>query len=163
MSKGQALVNKVKRRAKSVVEAKKAQYKVDKREELLQSSPRALVTVRKPQRTMDASFGKDAVGDKPHLEYKIVATSLIRFDFGVSDFGLKLTLPAITGITNTIGLVVGDLVVIENQGSQVEARMLQIVSMAANVIRLDDVATYAGTENNVAVRFVMSGVTRSYV
>jgi len=162
MSKAQALVNKVKRRAKSVVEAKKAQYKMDKREEVLQASPRAQATIRKPQRAMDASFGTDAVGQKPHLEYKLVATSLIRFDYGVLDFGLKLTLPATTGLISAIGLIEGDLVVIEGEGSQVEARMLQVVSMVANVLRLDDVATYAGTENNVAVRFVMSGVKRSY-
>lgn len=97
MSKEQKLINKVKRRERYVREPKKATYKTDKNQETLQASPRAQKLMRKPQRRMDSGFGYDTVGAEPYLEYKCVATSLLRFDFGGSDFGLKLTFPDIAG------------------------------------------------------------------
>ena len=291
MSKEQKLINKIKRRQRSVVEARETQYRVDMREETLQESPRAYKLMRKAQRRMDKSFGYDAVGDKPHLEYNCVAASLDRHDFGISDFGLRLTLPAIAGnkaevskvttvadvagsladtyflldtittdyyvwynvdaggtdplvpgrtgiavaiatgdtaasnatataaavgavsakftagavgavvtitdkqtgevpdttdsadaptgfsfatstqggnaingtFVSEIGVIVGDLVCVEEQGSQVENRMLEVTAIVSgNVVRLDDVSTFSGTETDVAVRFILSGVGRSF-
>lgn len=292
MSKERKLVNKIKRRTRSVVEAREHQYRVDTREETLQDSPKAYKLMRKPQRRMDRAFGYDTVGDKPHLEYNMTALTLARFDFDPgagTDFGLRLTLPTlafgnkdevskvttvadvagslnskyflldspstdyyvwyninslgvdplvpgrtgvmITGATNAsaatlatstktavdalalfvatnvgavititgaspgntpdttdgaaptgftfstftqgalisgtfqseIGFLVGDLVVIEEEGSQVENRMLQITAVVNDhTVRLDDVATFSGTENNVTVRFILSGVKKSY-
>lgn len=292
MSLEHKLIGKIKRRERFVREPKKATYKVDKNQETLQSSPKAFKLMRKPQRRMDASFGYDTVGNEALLEYKMVATSLDRFDFDPgagTDFGLRLTLPAsiagnvsevskvttvadvagslnskyflldspttdyyvwyninaagvdplvpgrtgvmvagATGATaNTlatataaaidplaafsatalaavvtitdaaagdvpdtsdgtaatgftfstftqgqltsgsfeeeVGFVVGDLVVIEEEGSQVENRMLEITAIINDhSVRLDDVATFTGTENNVTVRFILSGVKKSY-
>ena len=98
MSKEQKLINKIKRRERWVKESKKARYKVDKSQETMQASPRAYKLMRKPQRRMDSSFGYDTVANEPYLEYKMVAASLTRFDFDPgagTDFGLKLTLPAV--------------------------------------------------------------------
>jgi hypothetical protein len=289
MSKEQKLVNKLKRRERFVREPKKDTYKVDKNQETLQASPRAQKLMRKPQRRMDASFGYDMTGHEGQLEYKCVAASLTRFDFGGSDFGLKLTLPAIAGnkgevskvttvadvagslndtyflldttttdyyvwydvsaggtdpliagrtgiavaistgdtaaavatataaavgavsakftagavgavvtitdkqtgdvpdttdgavptgfsfatttqgaqatmaYTQEIGVIAGDLVVIEQDGSQVENRMLEVVQVVdTQTLRLDDVPTFSGTETNVSVRFILSGVKKSY-
>lgn len=100
MSKEKKLVNKIQRRERWVREPKKDTYKVDKSQETLQSSPKAYKLMRKPQRRMDASFGYDTVGAEPHLEYKCIASAITRFDFDPgagTDFGLRLTLPAIAG------------------------------------------------------------------
>lgn len=106
MSREQKLINKVKRRERFVREPKKASYKVDKNQEVMQASPKAYKLMRKPQRLMDASFGYDAVGAEPYLEYKMVSTSLVRFDFDPgagTDFGLRLTLPV--SIAGNVGEV----------------------------------------------------------
>ena len=292
MATQKKLVNKLHRRARSVTEARKDQYKVDKMQEVMQSSPGAYQLMRGPQRRMDASFGYDAVGKEPGLEYIAVASTMDRFDFdagGGTDFGIRLTLsatgyvaavaeetdvttvadvadslnetyfyfntpanayyvwfntgagvdPAIAGrtgvevtittgdtaaavatalqaeldalsdvtatvlvdvvsITNdvagfvvdatdagatgftllvtqqgsnssrslieSIGVQVGDTVVIEEDGSELENRYLEVTAIVdATHVRLDDVATFVGPESNVAVRFILSGVKKSYV
>lgn len=293
MSREKKLVNKIKRREKWAREPKKDTYKTDKSQETMQASPRAYKLMRKPQRRMDRAFGYDTVPGEPHLEYKMTASALTRFDFDPgagTDFGLRLTLPAsiagniaevrkvttvadvagslnskywlldspttdyyvwyninalgvdpaipgrtgvmIAGATNAsantlatatraavdalaefsapapvgavititdaatgaapdavdgaaptgftfqttvqgatasgtfhaeIGFEVGDLVVVEQDGSQVENRMLEVTAIVDDhTVRLDDVSTFTGTENNVSVRFVLSAMPKSY-
>ena len=108
MSREKKLVNKVKRRERWVREPKKDTYKVDKNQETMQASPKAYKLMRKPQRRMDAGFGYDTVGSEPHLEYKLTASSLDRFDFDPgmgTDYGLRLTLPAIAGNVGEVSKV----------------------------------------------------------
>ncbi len=99
MSKAKKLVNKMKRRERSVQEASKlwnSQPKTDKRGKTLQDSPRAQKAMRHTQRRMDRSFGHDAVPGDPILEYRFSVPTLARFDYDPgagTDFGIRMTLP----------------------------------------------------------------------
>lgn len=102
MSKGKNLINKVKRRERSVLEASKlgeANPKADKRRKVLKDSPRAQKLMRKPQRRMDRSFGYNAIPGDPILEFNFEAVSLARFDYDPgagTDFGIRMTIPSPT-------------------------------------------------------------------
>lgn len=93
MSKGQKSIQKIKRKERQVRESAPGEVRMTKVAEVLKDSPRAYLAVRGPARRADRSFGTDVASGEPPLEYKAVATSLERFDYGGSDFGLRLTLP----------------------------------------------------------------------
>ncbi len=101
MSKGQKLVNKVKRKERAVLEATVDATKANKRGPVLQASPAAQSLMRKPQRRMDRSFGYNSVPGDPILEFRVVAAFLERMDYGSSDFGLSLMLPGTAEIPGT--------------------------------------------------------------
>jgi len=101
MSKGQKLVTKLKRRQRSVREATEASVGMDKRPEVMQNSPKAQGLMRGAQRRYDDSFGFNAVGHKPEVEFKVVASSLDRYDFDTdsgTDFGMRLVMAGVAGI-----------------------------------------------------------------
>lgn len=93
MSKGQKLIQKVKRKERLVRESAPGEVRMTKPAEVLKASPGAYAAMRGPARLADRSFGTDVASGEPPLEYKAVVTSLERFDYGGSDFGLRLTLP----------------------------------------------------------------------
>lgn len=66
--------------------------KINKREEVLEDSPKALKLMRGVERRLDADFGLEALGKEPPLSV-LAEADAIRFDFGVLDFGIKLSLP----------------------------------------------------------------------
>jgi hypothetical protein len=165
MSKAQKLVNKLKRKERKVRETPSYKVKMDLAQETLVGSPGAYKLVRGQERRADASFGYDAVKTDPILEYRVAATSLERFDFDLGageDYGLLMTMPA--GLISAIGIMVGDTVEVRETSSQIEGRMLTVVALSsATELRLDDVATFTGTESTPAVRFILSGVKKSFV
>lgn len=99
MSKGQKLVNKMKRRERSVLEGSKkwkAQPKTDKRADTLQDSPGAQRAMRHTKGRLDRNFGHGAVQCDPKMEYRFSAPALARFDYDPgagTDFGIRMTLP----------------------------------------------------------------------
>jgi hypothetical protein len=93
MSKGQKVIQKIKRKERLVRESTPGEVAMTKVAEVLKDSPGAYKAVRGPARLADRSFGVDVASAEPPLEYKAVAVSLERFDYGGSSFGLRLTLP----------------------------------------------------------------------
>ena len=162
MSREQKLIEKVKRKERLVKESAPGFVKMKKPQEVLAASPKALELMRGMQRRFDGSFGLQTTGAEPALEVKLVAASLERFDFGVSDFGLLLTLAA--GFIADVGFVVGDYVQVREEGSAAEGRILQVVSLeSATELRLDDVSTFGlSTETDVAIRAILSGTKKSF-
>jgi len=158
MSKGQKLVTKLKRRQRSVREATEASVGMDKRPEVMQNSPKAQGLMRGAQRRYDDSFGFNAVGHKPEVEYKVIA-ALDRFDFDPGpgeDFGMRLVLGEDSGAQpgDSIQILEGAL----------EGRMLEVVSVVnSTTLRLDDVSTFVTPEASVACRVLLSGSKKNYV
>lgn len=162
MSKENKLIRKIDRRRRWVKEARKKEYTEDMREEVMQHSPRAYSLMRKPQRRADKSFGYDSVATfKQPLEYLAINVTVDRHDFGVSDFGIRMVFPY--NIVTASGVQVGDTVVVEQQGTQLEGRFLTVTAIVSGTtIRVDDVATFVGTETGDTVRLIISGVGKSY-
>jgi hypothetical protein len=162
MGKQLKLVNKLNRRAKKVKTSMKQFDRYDKEsrsEETMAKSPKAYQLARKIQRRLDRNFGIDAVGYEPKISKRVKAVSIERFDFGVSDFGMKLTLSA--GIIADIGLRPGDIVRVLS--GSLQAYYLKVVALTSStVVRLEDVATFGSLESNVHCRFQLSDVKGSY-
>lgn len=86
---------------------------------------------------------------------------------GNSGFTVSVTQQGVNESTGSllaaIGVQPGDTVVIEQDGSALENRYLQVLAITdATHIRLDDVASFVGPESNVTVRFIISGQKKSY-
>lgn len=99
MAQAKKAINKMQRKERAVREATKDVVKMNKAEEVMQASPAAQKLMRGVHRRLDKSYGYDAVGHEPHLEYKLVASSVSRFDFDPGagfDYGIKIALPLIT-------------------------------------------------------------------
>ena len=160
MSKAQKTIEKIRRKERLVRESAPDYVKIPKEPENLKESPRAYKLMRGAQRRMDGEFGNQTVGAEPALEYKAVATTIERFDYGVSDFGIRMIMPA--AVRTAAGLQPGDWVEIREEGSELQGRMLQVVALTdATHTRLDDVATYVGPESNDAVRMLISAQPKS--
>jgi hypothetical protein len=162
MSKEGKLVTKLNRRRRSVVEARKPEYREDMREEVMQHSPRAYRLMRKPQRRMDKSFGYDTVATfKEPLEYLAINVTIDRYDFGGGSFGIRMVFPY--NIVDASGVQVGDTVVIEQQGSPLEGHFLAVTAITSTTtLRLDDYPTFSITESGTTVRIIISGEKKSY-
>jgi len=162
MGKALKLVNKLNRRANSV----KARAggmdrydKMNKSEETMAKSPKAYQLQRKIQRRLDRNLGNDMVRQKPKVSKRVKASVLGRFDFGVSDFGMRLTMAA--GLIADIGLRPGDIVRVLHGSAK--GKYLKVVSIVdATHARLEDIASFGADENNIHCRFQLSDVKASY-
>ena len=166
MSLEQKLINKVTRRTKQVRKSARGFRTYDKafkQPTILAESPRAEELMRKAERRMDRNFGVDALQTRQLLAQEYVATSLTRHDYGVSDFGLQLTLPSNLEGYSASGIQAGDLVEVLQAGSQVRGQYLTVVAVTDSThLRLTDVPSFSGTETSVAVRLEESQVKKSY-
>lgn len=165
MSLQKKLVNKLQRRQRKVREGTRKASDMDKQDETLVASPAAFKVMRGVARRVDESFGYDAVGHEPMLEYKAEAATTERFDYDPGagfDYGIRLTMAA--GMIEAIGVQAGDTVEVREQGSELEGRMLTVVEVTDSThLRLDDVATYVGPESDNAMRFLLSAQKKSFV
>jgi len=162
MSQALKLVSKIKRKERKVKEAPQDSIKMHKSEEVMQTSPGVQKLVRGIQRRMDNYFGLGMVSNQledSSVEYSAVMTTVERFDFGVLDFGIKMTMPA--SVKLGAGLVVGDLIQVRE--GAMEGRMLTVVADSSSTeVRCEDVATFT-TESSVAVRMLLSSTKKSFV
>lgn len=111
MGKALKLVNKLNRRAKDVKTRADGFDRFDKMsrsEEVMAKSQKAYQLERKIQRRLDRNFGIDMVRQEPKISKRVKADTLERFDYGVSDYGIRLTLAS--GLMADIGLQPGDIV-----------------------------------------------------
>lgn len=158
MGKQLKVVNKINRKAKNVKTSSKGFDQFDKMnqsEEKSGKSQGVYKLLRKIQRKLDKYFGIDAIGYEEKVSKRVKAVSLERFDFGVSDFGMKLTMAA--GMIAAIGLQPGDIVRVLH-GSAKGAYLKVVALSSATELRLEDIATYGALENNIHCRFQLSDV-----
>jgi len=141
----QKLVREVKSRTKGNFD------KIDLREEVLKESRGVIALIRGQQRRLDDSFGVDSVGQEALIAVEIEAVDFDRHDFGVSDYGLRMTLAV--GLIESLGLLPGDKV--ELREGEYEARTITIESVDSVLDELrfeDDVDKLAETGIVATVR-----------
>ena len=167
MSMGRKLIQKLVRRMKQVKESVRgfdAQAKMDKLDEVMKDSPGAYRAMIHSQRKADGSsskagFGSDVTMKKPRLEYKAKA-NFDRFDYGVSDFGFRLTMAA--GMIADSRVRVGDMVEVLSS-TEAKGKYLKVVAVTSSTsLRLEDIPTYVGPETNKYVRMYLSSQKKSY-
>lgn len=162
MGKQVKLVNKLGRKAKKVKTSVKGFDQFDKMsqaEEKSSKSQGVYKLLRKIQRKLDKYFGIDAIAYEEKISKRVKAISLERFDFGVSDFGMKLTMAA--GMIAAIGLQPGDIVRVLHGSAK--GKYLKVVSLeSATEVRLEDIASYGALENNIHCRFQLSDVKADF-
>lgn len=158
MGKQLKVVNKINRKAKNVKTSSKGFDQFDKMsqaEEKSSKSQGVYKLLRKIQRKLDKYFGIDALAYEEKISKRVKAVSLERFDFGVSDFGMKLTMAS--GMIAAIGLRPGDIVRVLHGSAK--GAYLKVVSLeSATEVRLEDIATYGALESNIHCRFQLSDV-----
>lgn len=159
MGKALKLVNKLKRRKKALAMDRNGFDRRDKQDQSEERmSYKALKVARKIQRRLDRNFGINMVADEPHLAKRVLG-DLERFDFGTSDFGMKLTLSA--AVMSALGPRPGDIVKILE--GEAKGQYLKVISVeSATELRLDDMAAYVGPETGMAVRLQLSDIKKSY-
>lgn len=162
MSKGQKLIQKLSRKSKDVRQAVREfdrHDKIFKREELMQDSPKVHSLVRGIQRRQDSDFGREVASQRPKLSFQAEASAFERIDFGVSDFGMKMTMDA--DVLAQAGTQAGDFVKIL-EGSA-KGSYLQVVSVESSTeIRLDDIASFGGAESDIRMRMDISAEKPSF-
>lgn len=163
MGKALKLVNKLNRRRK-YFKTKGGGFdrkdKMDQAEEKMARSQKAYGALLRPQRRLDRNLGIDMISYEPKISKKEKITTIERFDFGVSDFGIRLTMAA--GLIADMHLAVGDVVRFLN--GALKGKYLKVVAIPDSThVRLEDVASYVGPESNKIARFQLSDVKGSYV
>lgn len=161
MGKARALVNKLKRRQKSVKmdhNGYDRRDKQDQSEEILFKT-KGYKVMRAIQRKLDKKFGVDAIAQEPMLAKRLNLAAVERLDYGSSDFGIHVTLAA--GLIAAVGIQVNDI--IKFIEGELKGKELKVVALTdATNLRLEDVATYVGPETNIICRAQLSAVKKSY-
>lgn len=155
MGKARALINKMKRRQKSLRMDHNGfdrRDKQDQAEEILFKT-KGYKAMRGIQRRLDAKLGLDSVGHEPLLAKRLNAATLERFDFGGSDFGLRVTLGA--ELQAAIGIRPDDVIKILE--GAVKGQYLKVVSLPDSThLRLEDASAlnYAGAKEKTQITCV---------
>lgn len=163
MGKARALVNKLKRRQKSLRMDRNGfdrRDKQDQAEEVLFKT-KGYKAMRGVQRRLDAKFGLDAVAQDPMLAKRLNVLNLERIDYDDpnGDFGIEATLAA--GLIAAVGIRPNDIIKI-CEGA-LKGQELKVVAVTdATHLRLEDVASFASPETNVICRAQLSAVKKSY-
>lgn len=121
-------VQRMKKLRDDVKENVPNQERVEQMDEKLNTSPGAYNLKRGIQRRQEKDFGQDSLQKKIELAWE-VAADLDRFDFGVSDFGVRITLPSSAQLLAR-GLKAGDEVRIIAEGSALEGKKFKLVEEA---------------------------------
>ena len=162
MGISRALVNKLKRRRKSLNPNRgfRRQDKIDRKDEVLADSPSAYKYMRGIQRRYNASFGQEQIANpKKAPQEFLVAANVERVDFDDPnlDFGIQLTLAS--GLMEDIGLQPGDIVTVLTDS--LKGVQLAVVSIeSATVARLEETAL--ASDEDVQVKIQISGTKSSY-
>lgn len=154
MGKALKLVNKLNRRAKSVKSRAGGFDRYDKNsrsEETMAKSPKAYQLERKIQRRLDRNFGIDMVRQEPKVSKRVKASTMERFDYGGSDYGIRATFAA--GLIADIGLRPGDLVRVLH--GSLKGLYLKVIAITDSThARLEDslLLSYAGAKEKTQVQ-----------
>lgn len=110
--------------------------RVDLREEVLSDSPGVLVLMRGQQRRLDEDYGSDVIASEPMIAIEVTAEDFDRHDFGVSDFGVRMTLGI--GLVETLGLQAGDSISIQEGEYQGRTLTIESVDVVLDELRFAD-------------------------
>lgn len=171
MPLGTRLIQRRKKLRDDVTDNVPNREKIEKRDSILNDSPGAYGLMRGVKRRQDGDFGKDSLNRKLELAWEVDA-DIDRFDFGGSDFGLRVTLPSSSQLLSR-GLKEGDELRILEQGSELEADRFEAIEEANSgdvaagrvrlvsdtVLRLTDDSGFS-TETGVRLRFEISAGAR---
>lgn len=153
MGKALSLVNKLNRR-KKYFKTKGGGFdrkdKMDQAEEKMSRSQKAYGALLRPQRRLDRNLGKDMISYEPKMSKKEKITTVERYDFGVSDFGIRLTMAS--GLIADMHLAIGDIVRFLN--GTLKGHYLKVTAIPDSThIRLEDSSAmnYAGAKEKTQV------------
>ena len=142
------LVNKLKRRKKSV-QSRVRQFdrydKMDLSEERMSRSQRLYSLLRKVQRRLDRAFGTDFTAQEPQISKRSNILTVERHDFGGSNFGIRLTMAS--GLIAGIGVRPNDIV--KFLSGTLKGHSLKVLSVVDSThLRLEDdsALNYAGAK-----------------
>lgn len=157
MSLGQKLIERTLALAQKVKRHAPDYEKINQQPAVLARAVGSKRQILEAQRRDDDGFGLEVVAQKIKIQ-EVLANSatLDRHDFGVSDFGIRMTLSDSTAESD-FQIVVGDLVEILTESSALFGQVLKITAVISpNVFRLEnDVAGFV-TENNDSIRLMQS-------
>lgn len=120
--------------------------RVEKKDEILNSSPGAYALKRGIRRRQAEDFGQDSLNRKLELAWE-VDVAIERIDFGVGDNGLRITLPSSAQLLAR-GFKAGDELKILEEGSALAGLRFEAVEeansgdVAAGYVRLVDSTTW---------------------
>jgi len=160
MGKQAKLVKKLHRRERKVFRSQRLPDpdRRDKREELMQDSPRVLKVFRGLKRRLADMFGYDVLKHEPKLMVDLEFSTVARFDYDLgagTDYGLKCTPTA-----SDYGVQPGDYVLFRE--GDLEGLELQVVAVSSSDFRVEDVATFV-SESNVQARLLLGTEKKSFV
>lgn len=132
------LVQKLVRRRKSV-KARVREFdradKTDKLEETMAKSPKAQKKLRGVARRLDRNLGAEMVMHDPMLSKRLNIATVERFDYGVSDYGIRATLAS--GLIADLGVRPNDVVrFLEGALKGVELKVVAVTD--STHLRLED-------------------------
>lgn len=165
MSKALKLVQKLKRREKSLKADHNGFDRYDKQskiEEVISKSKGAFKLLKLIQRKLDKSFGLNGIADEPKLSMPALANiERVEIVPASGDFFIHLTLPA--AVAEKAGVQPND--VVKFLSGELKGKYLKVMSVdnAGVDIYCEDVATYVGPESDKQVRLNVSDVKKSYV
>lgn len=102
--------------------------RVDKRDDILNDSPGAYGTVRSARRRMENDLGRDFFEKKQEAAWE-AEVAIDRFDFGGSDFGLRIVFSSSIQVLAR-GARAGDELRILEEGSALEGQRFEMVEEA---------------------------------
>lgn len=166
MGIGRALVNKLKRRKKSVNPNRglRRQDKIDRKDEVLADSPAAYKYMRGIQRRLDDSFGQQLQPTPEKVaKEKLVLAALERVDTNAdtNPDAIEVTLDA--GLLREVGAKAGDIVTVLEGALIGKQFVVQSVDYGASTMLLPDDTDLSAPESGVAINIQISGVKSSYV
>lgn len=165
MGISRALVNKLKRRRKSLNPNRgfRRQDKIDLKDEVLADSPKAFKYLRGIQRRYNESFGQEQIASPKKTPNELLfAATLNRKDFDAPNMDFGISLVATTGVLALMGAQPGDIVTILSgvlKGIQFKVETVE----SATELRLEDKADYSEVNEQVQVKLEVSGVKNSYL
>jgi len=157
MSQGNKLIKKIGRKSKAVHKNLDSDFKrrdkADQRPTVASASPGVYKVMRGMQRRFDKAFGIDNVVAKPLIAVRINCTTFERYDFGVGDYGIRMTIPA--DIVSFVGFRPKD--VIQVLEGTLAGSYLEVVSVIDSThIRVEDVSSYIGNPGVAEVTQVVT-------
>lgn len=156
MGKARALVQKLKRREKALRADRNGFDRYDKQslaEEKMARSKGAYKLSRGIQRRLDKKLGLNMIADEPKISKRNKANTIERFDYGGSNFGIRLTMAA--GLIADMGIQANDLVKILH--GALKGKYLKVVAVTDSThLRLEDDLglSYAGAKEKTSVECV---------
>lgn len=111
--------------------------KTEKSGKIIYKSSRIFKFLKAFQRRLDAKFGINVLAEEPNIRAEVNFTTLARFDFGTSDYGIKAVLAS--GQARALGVVAGDIIFVLEGSLEGYQLVVESVNYSTDTLRLEDV------------------------